>query len=495
MKVNIARLYVAGLAMLLALAGGGAAHAAAERLALPYRCLKSGGTVTVWPSTIRGLEIVGARASRSIELCENASWRERGGACVPLELHRFDVLCGDRRVAWSEVASAIARRSSLRVRVALASGDRSNSSRAAECSVVAAGRDAARGRTNAPLALSCGAPAPKSSPTRFAIPAGFAPIGDMAWFQPIVALEAQSASGPGASEGPAFQRVTATMLPDITPSTIARAATDHWIDTTVTARLIDGSARAELATPEAASVSPAGSNSSATAITPGLLVAFLLTAALGGMVLRAGRMEAGRHRARRLRAAIAGSLLRLPGRRLLGRYAPIARTRGLAVPEAVNASSAVRAMIADTRKQLGSLKNAGPLIDVLTEELDALSQRLAGLDVQAAESTDAARRVSPGFRNLMREIERVRRIIDSAAQSMGSARQPARLPSTRTEAYALLGLNPDAGDGTLKKVADGLRMNWHPDHARDDADRREREARIKAINAAVDLIGGKRSAA
>jgi hypothetical protein len=40
-----------------------------------------------------------------------------------------------------------------------------------------------------------------------------------------------------------------------------------------------------------------------------------------------------------------------------------------------------------------------------------------------------------------------------------------------------------------------LRMNWHPDHARDDEDRAAREARIKAINIALDLINGKRVAA
>lgn len=126
-----------------------------------------------------------------------------------------------------------------------------------------------------------------------------------------------------------------------------------------------------------------------------------------------------------------------------------------------------------------------------------LRQRLAALQAAASEDEGAAARASPGFRNLVREIERVRRIADSAAISIGtgSGRSTARVPATKAEAFDLLGLNPDVAKGTLKKVADGLRMSWHPDLARDDDDRTQREARIKAINIAIDLINGKRVAA
>ena len=44
----------------------------------------------------------------------------------------------------------------------------------------------------------------------------------------------------------------------------------------------------------------------------------------------------------------------------------------------------------------------------------------------------------------------------------------------------------------LKKIVDGLRLTWHPDNAVDELDRLEREIRLKQINAAWELITGKR---
>ncbi len=44
----------------------------------------------------------------------------------------------------------------------------------------------------------------------------------------------------------------------------------------------------------------------------------------------------------------------------------------------------------------------------------------------------------------------------------------------------------------MKKIVDGLRLSWHPDLAKDEADRQLREYRLKQINAAWDLIQGKR---
>jgi DnaJ-class molecular chaperone len=68
-------------------------------------------------------------------------------------------------------------------------------------------------------------------------------------------------------------------------------------------------------------------------------------------------------------------------------------------------------------------------------------------------------------------------------------------PATVFEAYRVLGLNASAPDAAVKKIVDALRMSWHPDHARDEADRRNREQRIKQINAAWDLLKGRPAAA
>ncbi len=44
----------------------------------------------------------------------------------------------------------------------------------------------------------------------------------------------------------------------------------------------------------------------------------------------------------------------------------------------------------------------------------------------------------------------------------------------------------------MKKIVDGLRQSWHPDLARTEADRRLREVRMKQINAAWEILQGKR---
>ena len=69
-----------------------------------------------------------------------------------------------------------------------------------------------------------------------------------------------------------------------------------------------------------------------------------------------------------------------------------------------------------------------------------------------------------------------------------------RIPSTRLEALQVLGMGvaPSANDAALKKIVDGLRLSWHPDLARDEADRQLRELRLKQINAAWEIIQGKR---
>jgi hypothetical protein len=68
------------------------------------------------------------------------------------------------------------------------------------------------------------------------------------------------------------------------------------------------------------------------------------------------------------------------------------------------------------------------------------------------------------------------------------------IPRTRDEAMRVLGIGvtPDASEVAIKKIVDGLRLSWHPDHANGTADRQVRELRLKQINAAWEIIAGKR---
>jgi len=66
------------------------------------------------------------------------------------------------------------------------------------------------------------------------------------------------------------------------------------------------------------------------------------------------------------------------------------------------------------------------------------------------------------------------------------------LPATKREALDVLGVDPRAGRDTIKSTVTRLRRALHPDYALDDEDRLLRERRLKQINVAWDILGGKR---
>ena len=66
------------------------------------------------------------------------------------------------------------------------------------------------------------------------------------------------------------------------------------------------------------------------------------------------------------------------------------------------------------------------------------------------------------------------------------------LPATKREALDVLGVDPRAGRETIKSTVTRLRRALHPDYALDDEDRLLRERRLKQINVAWDILGGKR---
>jgi hypothetical protein len=70
-----------------------------------------------------------------------------------------------------------------------------------------------------------------------------------------------------------------------------------------------------------------------------------------------------------------------------------------------------------------------------------------------------------------------------------------RMPQTRAEAMQMLGIGvtPTANEAAIKKIVDGLRQSWHPDHAKDDNDRALRELRSKQVNAAWELLRAQRA--
>jgi hypothetical protein len=164
-------------------------------------------------------------------------------------------------------------------------------------------------------------------------------------------------------------------------------------------------------------------------------------------------------------------------------------------PSLANAAENVAALLHQTEVTVAGLRAAAPLRDVLEEEVGHIRRRLAVAKASALDGKGSSKKIGAQFRALIFELERVRRIALSAAASLTDSRQALSIPRTRSEAYAVLGVNADASEGILKKIVDALRMTWHPDHAKDEDDRRLREDRIKQINIAWELIAGKRRVA
>ncbi len=156
--------------------------------------------------------------------------------------------------------------------------------------------------------------------------------------------------------------------------------------------------------------------------------------------------------------------------------------------ETENASYQITTLLTQIEAVVSRLKDGSPLRDVLNQELRLIHYRIEAATEAARLGHESSDKSAARLRGLVRELERVRRIADSAAASVIDPRDRLAHPQSPSEAYAMLGVNPDAAPHVLKKLVDALRVTWHPDHARNESDRLLREERIKQINGAWDLI-------
>ena len=77
---------------------------------------------------------------------------------------------------------------------------------------------------------------------------------------------------------------------------------------------------------------------------------------------------------------------------------------------------------------------------------------------------------------------------ESGVESLGGRSSLPQMPKTVHDAYFVLGVNSEVSGETLKRLVRALRQCWHPDLAQNTVDRDYREARIRQINVAFDLI-------
>ena len=160
----------------------------------------------------------------------------------------------------------------------------------------------------------------------------------------------------------------------------------------------------------------------------------------------------------------------------------------------LNGLAVALARLAETELLVSTLPRELLLREVLGGEVEQVRERLGTLEEEMP-GIPAARAASL-VRAAMRELDRISRIAHGAARDSGArGRETFAMPQSLQEAYQLLGINADAAPQVAKKLVDALRMSWHPDFARDEQDRSVREARMKQINAAWDLIKDRRAAA
>jgi hypothetical protein len=144
---------------------------------------------------------------------------------------------------------------------------------------------------------------------------------------------------------------------------------------------------------------------------------------------------------------------------------------------------------------LERLSTVAPLRNALSRELQSSERRLAvviaaiGTSKATPEDWTKARR---RLERIAQDLDRLQQISDSAVHSLSGLSVTRSLPRDKDEAYATLGITPGVSEPILKKLVEALRVSWHPDLAKGEADRALRDARIKEINVAWDLITGKR---
>lgn len=416
---------------------GGSFTAQSEELILPFACAVEQGQPRLYPSQETNYKVIGQRDEQPFSSCGGSSH----GRCETMMLHRFNVDCDGVRMSWARVALA---------------------------------------------ARSQGVVMPSN------LPIGFAPVSVLAGRFVLPSLTRHA------------PQVRSVAAQDLSPdSVIDRTSSSNTFEEQPWTTVV----RADGILPVASSGA-------------GRVGAMMITLLL--FLLAASMFAAGRWRIPNLSQANLLSVLPSVLPSVLHEFVARAAARTTSGFHSLRrnfidgydawqraqsddddggarqAVLMIQARLAQTELLVAVLPDGLLLRDVLQSEIDRVRER-------AIEADKHARRRAPEksaalFRAMMRELDRIGRIAESAAQMADTETyEPPRAnsdaPRTAFEAYRILGLNSEAPQAVAKKLVDALRMSWHPDYARDESDRLLREDRMKQINAAWDMIKDRRAAA
>lgn len=449
-----------GVALALVAAGAPALASDLPHVTLPYACVLDRGRVVVAPSPERSYRILGAHAAHALTACAPGD----ANRCRTWQIHKFDLQCGGQRIPWVAFASAVAdlRRGAFvpeNGRIAWRPGQR--------------------------IVTHAGAPGVGSAaarrPADIVFPAGYAPLlgtgarltGQLPALAPTVTearpvrvaeARPKAMTAPSVPSSPGPPAATDTVPPAPTSTEVQRAAiADGW-STVVTPSRGFEAWRALLA---------------------------LVLVALTWVTLHAVR----RRSAATATDAPLAETGAYPGVAPTADGASRASTDAGTPDDAALCAELIARAVDLHRAAREALPGVGSdnLRDILTRDLAAVQRTLLAEALTNDIADGRFARVRPIVAAALADLERIARIItgvlaSTARPDSGRLRTASHVPETPEEAFEVLGINPEASRTVVKKIVDGLRQSWHPDHARDTPDRERREERMKQINVAWDLI-------
>lgn len=485
------------------------------RLVMPYTCSIEQGALVVRPGPERVFEVAGGREERLFTTCDPPF----SNNCRSLTVHKFEIACGLDRVSWPRLVAAIGRTTAGDASVSkghlvLVRDTSQASGHAPSCSE-RKGNTAGNGEC---------LPWRVRKPTeRIVLPQGFAPLREVgARFvdgtapSTYAAADVMAVSRALPGSGPYL------MTPDtdadeafepLQPVAVPSSAASHdehaggWT-TSLSFKPIDD-APPELVVASLSDQSPPAKSSSGDPPTQPFPLWIAILSCLGLVAaVFTFRTQQFRFAAPDLSEATAGARRNL--RRIQDRAQDMFGDLQLRLatstdsdattdlrhtasdPALSSALLQLKAMLARTEAAVAMLASAAVVREVMQSELAAIRLRIEEAERASRRGSTPVMKLAAQFRQIARDIDRVQNITQSASHSFNMHAQSMAVPTTVADAYALIGVDPSDGEIIAKRVIDSLRMSSHPDHAQTEADRLDREARIKQINVASDLISGRR---
>ncbi len=485
------------IALSVSLSAGSVAQAR-EQLVMPFDCHIEQGQLKLSPAADKAYPIIGPRDEQTLTSCGFSPLT----GCRTIMAHRFDISCGGSRVSWMRVVGAIGSTAALRswikddrLNVELPSQDAPAAKPACFEGPSRLGASTGHWRRGVVVSNTCLPRRDKTRIDQMVLPVGYAPVREMgARLVPLSLAGDPLNVAEGAASAPAGPSLIPVAFPS-DETVIAKAyPAPSWKPLLKPVTREAGWVPAALGSEWVTIVRLGDDPMAEAAVAGGVFGAGIWVWLLVSMTVATVTVIVCSRTSPAWAVKAAGISPNLP--MLLVRFGLIdlgaVRFDGEVDRNLTGAGLTVAAILDQAKTEVAQLKDAGPLREVLLSELALVEQRLANVDATAAEGQEAEAKCAPQFRALVRELQRIRRISESAAASFSCAREPTILPKTTSEAYAILGVNPEVSESVLKKIIDALRMSWHPDHARDEADRCLREDRIRQINIACDLISQNR---